>query len=269
MLARASGQLGAGDRAALAALGALGAGILFFATRLLEAGLTMKETHDALLGCTILSAAASFLRAWLVTSLRYAAAFFGVAASVGLLAEFLGGRVPVFGSTYHYHEVLQPMLLGTVPVFVPLAWYFLAFQSLLVLRHWRPAFAAAPLARAAAPALLLTGFDVMLDPLATALGLWTWHERGAFFGVPLLNFAGWFVVGMCIFLLAPQLEGAEAVARARFHLHVDRLSATVAGLATALLAAISLRVMASPVLAVGIALVAGPLWMAWMRVLLR
>ena len=33
--------------------------------------------------------------------------------------------------------------------------------------------------------------DGVLDPGAVALGLWVWPEGGAYYGVPLTNYAGW------------------------------------------------------------------------------
>ncbi len=52
---------------------------------------------------------------------------------------------------------------------------------------------------------LLTAFiavllDLLIDPIAVAAGYWVWLVEGsAYYGIPLLNFAGWFV----LMLLAP------------------------------------------------------------------
>lgn len=38
-------------------------------------------------------------------------------------------------------------------------------------------------------------WDLCIDPLASTLGsLWVWKERGVYFGVPLQNYFGWFLV---------------------------------------------------------------------------
>ncbi len=48
--------------------------------------------------------------------------------------------------------------------------------------------------------MLLTTCDLLLDPLATSVEAWTWAEKGIYFGIPLLNFIGWFAVAMVIYL---------------------------------------------------------------------
>jgi len=42
--------------------------------------------------------------------------------------------------------------------------------------------------------LVVTAIDLFMDPLQVKLGHWTWIEGGSYFGVPLGNFVGWFVV---------------------------------------------------------------------------
>ena len=51
----------------------------------------------------------------------------------------------------------------------------------------------------------------MIDPLASnQLGYWRWAERGAYFGVPLKNFAGWFVVSLAAFaVLRKKFEAGQ------------------------------------------------------------
>ena len=45
----------------------------------------------------------------------------------------------------------------------------------------------------------LVSADLFLDPLATSVHAWTWYRGGVYFGVPLSNFWGWFVVGLLIY----------------------------------------------------------------------
>ena len=42
--------------------------------------------------------------------------------------------------------------------------------------------------------LVVTAIDLFMDPLQVKLGHWTWIEGGSYFGVPLGNFVGWFIV---------------------------------------------------------------------------
>jgi putative membrane protein len=59
----------------------------------------------------------------------------------------------------------------------------------------------------------LTAFDLLIDPLASnGVGYWRWAERGAYFGVPLKNFAGWFVVSLLAFtVLRKKFEAGQTV----------------------------------------------------------
>jgi putative membrane protein len=38
---------------------------------------------------------------------------------------------------------------------------------------------------------LLVGFDLLLDPGAVGVGLWTWIDQGNYYTVPVQNFLGW------------------------------------------------------------------------------
>jgi putative membrane protein len=50
------------------------------------------------------------------------------------------------------------------------------------------------LARALVAALAFTAWDLFLDPQMVGWGFWVWDRPGAYFGIPLVNFLGWFVV---------------------------------------------------------------------------
>jgi putative membrane protein len=57
-------------------------------------------------------------------------------------------------------------------------------------------------ARAFVAAAWMTAIDLVIDPLAAnQLGYWRWVERGAYYGIPASNFAGWFAASLVIFAL--------------------------------------------------------------------
>lgn len=47
--------------------------------------------------------------------------------------------------------------------------------------------------------LLLTSFNLFLEPLFVYTRSWSWNQPGSYFGAPLTNLSGWFCVGFCIF----------------------------------------------------------------------
>jgi hypothetical protein len=46
--------------------------------------------------------------------------------------------------------------------------------------------------------LAITAWDLFLDPQMTQWKLWVWDQPGLYFGIPLVNFFGWFLGGALI-----------------------------------------------------------------------
>jgi putative membrane protein len=157
-----------------------------------------------LIGSSML-AGVVFLHACLAFSVRSALVLLGLSVTISWVFEYLGQVVPIpFGATYQYHPALTPRIGGTVPVFICLSWFVLAYGPLVFLAGFASDWRGAPASRRVAKALLcsvgLMANDLCLDPLAVALGLWRWNEAGPYFGVPLGNYVGWIVVGFLIYL---------------------------------------------------------------------
>ena len=92
-----------------------------------------------------------------------------------------------FGYSHH----LGFKLFGVVPWTVAFAWTPLllgAYALVANLTESRPM-------RIVLTALVLVLFDLVLDPGAVRLGFWRYAEGGAFYQVPLSNFAGWIASG--------------------------------------------------------------------------
>jgi len=129
------------------------------------------------------------------------------ALAFGWAVELLGSRTGLPFGPYGYLDA-GPALLG-VPLLVPLGWFaftVLALQLVPGRRRWWGAAAA------------LVAWDAGLDPLMVRQGLWRFDPAGAYFGVPLQNFAGWAVAGAALAALlvriAPGLgEGGPSAAR--------------------------------------------------------
>lgn len=119
------------------------------------------------------------------------------AASLGFIAEIIGVRFGFIFSEYFYTQVLQPHLLG-VPLVMLSAWMVLvAYIRQMLMDINLP-----PWLEAALAAAWMTAIDLVIDPLAAnQLGYWRWAKAGPYYGVPLHNFAGWFIVSLIIFLL--------------------------------------------------------------------
>ena len=137
-----------------------------------------------------------------VGALRLAA----IALPVGWFAEQMGASHGWFFGAYTYTEVLGPRL-GQVPVVIPLMWFALVYSgqvmaNLIVWQVPREADAGAlrKLATAFLTALLVTGYDLGVDPyMVYKLGAWIMDKKdGWWFGETLQGFVGWMLVAFTI-----------------------------------------------------------------------
>ncbi len=119
-------------------------------------------------------------------------------ASISILAvsafayaiESVGVATGLPYGTFSYDDALGPKLFGLVPYLLPVTYVPLVIGA--VAATWGPARIAP---RVILAAVLLVSMDGVLDPGATALGFWIWPGGGAYYGVPLSNFAGWLLSG--------------------------------------------------------------------------
>jgi putative membrane protein len=109
----------------------------------------------------------------------------------GWLVEFGGSRSGVPFGSYHYTEALRPQL-GSVPLLIPLAWLMMLPPAWAVAGQVVGA-QAHPLLFVLTAGLVFTAWDLFLDPLLVSWGFWRWKRAGFYFGIPLVNFGGWFV----------------------------------------------------------------------------
>lgn len=125
-----------------------------------------------------------------------------IASVIGFAAEATGVRYGFVFGAYAYTAELGPQLFG-VPLAMACAWMALVAYADQMLPDGLPVAARAVLA-----ALWMTAIDLVIDPLAAGeLGYWRWAERGAYYGIPASNFAGWFTVSLLIFGLVGLLFG--------------------------------------------------------------
>lgn len=122
-----------------------------------------------------------------------------VSATIGVLVftwllEIVGSATGVPFGSYEYTTVLQPQLLG-VPVVVPFAWMAMAVASREVARVLGFRRLAT---RVAVGAVALTAWDLFLDPQMVSEGYWKWAVDGWYRGIPLTNYGGWLIGGMCV-----------------------------------------------------------------------
>lgn len=122
-----------------------------------------------------------------------------VVVTVAWASEALGSKTGFPFGAYDYTPTLQPQLLG-VPLLIPLAWLMMLPPAWALAQ--RITGRTSGLAFVIVSALAFTAWDLFLDPQMVHWGLWVWEEGGAYFGIPLVNFAGWLLVAALITALA-------------------------------------------------------------------
>lgn len=128
------------------------------------------------------------------------------AASALAATTIATGAVEHIGSTtgwpfgkYAYTPKLQPQVAG-VPVIVPLAWFAMAVPARETAHAALGPRSTFP-TRIVAGAAALTAWDLFLDPQMVGEGYWKWSRRGAYRGIPVSNFVGWFVTAVGVMAL--------------------------------------------------------------------
>mgnify|MGYP006275056145 FL=1 len=116
--------------------------------------------------------------------------FFATAVLYGLVLE----KLVVVGFENYTYPAARFLDVGGIPIAIGLGWSVVLYAGYETARRWE----IAPPARAAFVGLFVLHVDLALDAIAIRfepVGFWTWTPPGAYFGVPIGNFFGWFAVG--------------------------------------------------------------------------
>jgi len=119
-----------------------------------------------------------------------------------ILCIVIAGGLEVVGTTtglpfgpYSYTDMLGPKFLGHVPYLIPPSWMMMLYPAMMLTqvltsREWlRPMVAG----------LILTIWDCAMDPaMTTGFVYWQWHTEGGFYGMPYLNWLGWWFTGTLV-----------------------------------------------------------------------
>ena len=144
---------------------------------------------------------------------------------VSLLFECVGVATGWVYGPYHYTAALGLKFLGLVPYLIPVAWFMMSYPSFVIAdrlvppswKRWQRI-----LSVAAVGGLVMTAWDLIMDPIMVAGGNWVWDVKGAYFGIPMQNYWGWWLTIFTTFALYLWLFGKGAKpADVRF----DRLAA--------------------------------------------
>lgn len=136
---------------------------------------------------------------------RHALLLLGLTFGVSLAFESVGVLTGWVYGPYHYTDRLGVKAFGLVPLLIPVAWFMMSYPSFVLAETLAGAGPDGSAKRAAWMALLsamiMTAWDLGMDPAMVAAGHWVWEVEGAYFGIPVHNYAGWLATTFCIYLL--------------------------------------------------------------------
>ncbi|HEV3197034.1 MAG TPA: carotenoid biosynthesis protein [Bryobacteraceae bacterium] len=130
--------------------------------------------------------------------------FFGICLIVGNLFENLGILTGFPFGRYYFTAVMGPKLLH-VPVLLGLAYVGMGYLSWtlgrLILRNTgSPLTGSHVVTLPLLAAFIMVAWDLSMDPVwSTIEHGWIWLNGGAYFGVPLVNFFGWYLTVYVIY----------------------------------------------------------------------
>ena len=159
--------------------------------------------------------------------------FFATAVVYGIVLE----KLVVVGFEDYAYPASRFVDVAGIPLAIGLGWSVVLYAGYDIARRWE----ISPPTRAAFVALFVLHVDLALDAVAIRVqpvGFWTWTPPGAYFGVPLGNFFGWFAVGF-LFVAVYDVALARA-ADGAWNDGVDALRTRVAAAAVTLVAASTL-----------------------------
>jgi putative membrane protein len=123
---------------------------------------------------------------------------------VSLLFECVGVATGLIYGPYHYTDKLGWKFLDLVPLLIPLAWFMMSYPSWVIATRLLPSGWPAwswRLGAAALGGITMTAWDLAMDPLMVSGGHWVWEQTGAYFGIPLQNYWGWWLTIFVAFLV--------------------------------------------------------------------
>jgi len=179
----------------------------------------------------VISLAITTLHAAKMLGWKPALRFVGVGMAIAYVIEEIGVHTGIVFGRYYFTPLMGPKL-DVIPIAIICFWVSLSYIAWVVtnlliddsptpIRH-SPYMI---IFRAVVGALIITTFDIIADPFAVANGWWVWLDGGSFFGVPIHNYVGWFIVAFVSYLVhGYQLRGEQLPSVELASVSVRRLS---------------------------------------------
>lgn len=122
-----------------------------------------------------------------------------------LIVEILGSATGFPFGHYQYSGDFSFQFHG-VPLLIPLAWFMMIVPAWGVAAILLPSRAEGGtvidrVVFAGLSGLVMTAWDLLVDPQMVAFGFWEWKNPSGYFGIPWTNFAGWWLTSFLTTLM--------------------------------------------------------------------
>ena len=125
--------------------------------------------------------------------------------------EIVGVRTGWPYGEFEYAIQLGPMVLGEVPLALPLFFVPLVLNAYLLTLLSLGELAERASIRLPVAIGAVVGIDLVLDPAAVAIGFWAFEPAGIYYGVPVSNYLGWLLSGTVAVVLVDLAFDREAL----------------------------------------------------------
>jgi len=135
---------------------------------------------------------------------------------IGWAVEYIGVTTGFPFGGYQYTGVLWPEIADAVPLAIPFAWLLVVPAAIGVTDRLLGARAGLPQPSPGGGLMLLpvaasfaTLLDVTIEPVAVHInGYWIWDSMSGYYGVPLSNFAAWWMTSLLLVAIVLWLRRA-------------------------------------------------------------
>ena len=133
-------------------------------------------------------------------------AFVSICLVIGGVFEYVGVRTGFPFGHYYFTDLMGPKL-SVVPIFLGLAYVGMGYLSwmlaVVILGGVRnPISGSQVVTLPLVAAFIMVAWDLSMDAVwSTVLHAWIWVDGGAYFGVPVTNFLGWYLTVFVIYQL--------------------------------------------------------------------
>ncbi len=141
--------------------------------------------------------------------------FYVLALLLGAIPELIGVKYGWIFGHYYYNPALTPFILGLVPVTTVISWAVVIYVSYTLANIILKFGARKPNFKSDSNIYvlivifglsLISGYvavnlDMLIDPVVVATQGWFWIGGGQYYGVPIGNFVGWFLIAFLATLI--------------------------------------------------------------------